>query len=340
MLQAYGRLPIPSREEQVLLGRAIRAWLDWKPSLEEQAQGITEPPNRLRRRGERAREQLVSRNMLLVAKQARSFSVSSMPALDVQDLIQEGAIGLKCAADKFDPTRGCSFSTYAVPWIRQSMTRLVHGSGAIRIPTKRAQAMHKLRRWVELFVAREGRSPSDAEAMEALALTRGDLKILREAAAVYQLGSLDAVRSGSQHLGEDGDSWLSSIAAPEDDPQHLDPSERESEQVVQALRPWPVLREVLERRLAGQPYWEISQAMGCSERVAIRRGREALNMAQWLLQNKVCGDGPVAAKAEEDPVVEEETDQCVEGIDIELPKEAEPPKPVIFWQPSLLPAPG
>lgn len=286
MMRAYGRLPIPTRKEQVLLGRAIRAWLDWEPSLEEQAKGITEPPKRLRRAGERAREQLVSRNMLLVAKQARSFSVSSMPALEVQDLIQEGAIGLCRAAELFDPTHGCAFSTFAVWWVRQSMTRLVHNSGAIRIPTKRSQAMHKLRRWVEAFTAREGRSPSDAEVMTALALTPGDLVIVREAAAVYQLRSLDAVMGN-----EDGDSWLSTVAAPQNDSEP-NASDREWEQVVQSLRPWPALQEVMERRLAGQSYREISLAMGFSERVAIRRGREALTMAQWLLQSTAGGHEP------------------------------------------------
>jgi RNA polymerase sigma factor (sigma-70 family) len=291
MLQSYGRLPIPTREEQVLLGRAIRAWLDWRPSLEEQERGITKPPKRLRRAGERARDQLISRNMLLVAKQARSFSVSSMPALEVQDLIQEGAIGLCRAAELFDPTHGFAFSTFAVWWIRQSMTRLVHSSGAIRIPTKRSQAMHKLRRWVEAFTAREGRSPSDAEAMKALALTPGDLAILRDAAAVYQLRSLDAVMGN-----EDGDSWLSTVAAPDESEPNA--SDREWERVVQSLRPWPALQEVMERRLAGQPYWEISVAMGFSERVAIRRGREALLMAQWLLQNSAGGREALEAEQE------------------------------------------
>ena len=87
LLGAYARLPIPSREEQVLLGRAIRRWLDWDPAPEKAPPGV-------QRAGKRAREQMVARNMLLVAKQARSFSVSSVVALEVQDLIQEGAIGL------------------------------------------------------------------------------------------------------------------------------------------------------------------------------------------------------------------------------------------------------
>jgi RNA polymerase sigma factor (sigma-70 family) len=320
MMQAYGRLPIPTREEQVLLGRKIRAWLDWEPSLEEQQQGIIEPPKRLRRAGERAREQLISRNMLLVADQARSFSVSSTPALELQDLIQEGAIGLCRAAELFDPALGYAFSTYAVLWIRQSMTRLVHGSGAIHIPTKRSQAMHGLRKWCEAFNAREGRPPTDAEQLAA-GLTgvqrSGDLVILRQAAAVYQLRSLDVVMGD-----EDSDTWLSTVAAPANDPQPT-ASNRELDQVLQMLQPWPVLQEVMERRLAGQPFCEISLAMGMSERAAIRRGRQAMAMAMAMARNRIEG-----AELQE------------EELDSDEPPAETAPAPqqhVVYVQPSLLP---
>lgn len=306
MLQAYGRLPIPTREEQVLLGRAVRAWLDWTPSPEEKSQGITEPPRRISRAGERARDQLVSRNMLLVAKQARSFSVSSNPALEIQDLIQEGSIGLCRAAELFDPLHGTAFSTFAVWWIRQSMTRLVHTSGAIRIPTKRSQAMHKLRRWAEAFTAREGRSPSDAEAMEALGLTAGDLVILREAAMVRQLRSLDVA------IEDGGDTWLSTVVAPARDPEET-VIDQQWDLVVRILAPWPVLQEVMKRRLAGQNNWEIGLQMGITERMAVRRCREALDTARWLLQKPDGDNAPLTVEA-------------ATGA-------GEPPT---FWQPSLL----
>ena len=272
LLQSYGRLPVPTREEQILLGRKIRAWLDWQPSAEEQAEGITEPPRRIRREGERAREQMVSRNMMLVAKQARAFSVSSTPALEPQDLIQEGALGLCRAAELFDPAAGYAFSTYAVLWIRQSMTRLVHGSGSIRIPVKRAQAMHGLQRWCARFKAQEGRLPTDAEQLAA-GLTGvqrpSDLRILRKAAAVYHMCSLDAL------MGDEGDddSWLSSIAAPSEDEDELralrKELERQTAQVLEFLEPWPELQEVLQRRLGGQSSREISLAMGISQHAAI-----------------------------------------------------------------------
>jgi RNA polymerase sigma factor (sigma-70 family) len=265
LLGAYSRLPIPTKEEQVLLGRAIRTWLDWAPSPDEAPPGV-------KRAGRRAREQMVSRNMLLVARQARSFSVSSVVALEVQDLIQEGAIGLTRAAEKFDPTLGYSFATYAVPWIRQSMTRLVHTSGAIRIPVKRASSMNQLRQWVEAFTAREGRSPTDQEALDGMGISAADLRILRQAAAVRRVGSLDAVMGDG-----DGDSFLSTVAAP------ASWSSLERDLMLEAMKPWPDLQEVLDRLLAGQCPAEISLAMGITRTAAVKLADRAQAMAQRLM---------------------------------------------------------
>jgi RNA polymerase sigma factor (sigma-70 family) len=266
LLGSYARLPIPSREEQVLLGRAIRRWLDWDPAPEEAPPGV-------QRAGKRAREQMVARNMLLVALQARSFSVSSVVALEPQDLIQEGAIGLTRAAEKYDPTRGFSFATYAVPWIRQSMTRLVHTSGSIRLPVKRASKMHQLRQWVEAFTAREGRSPTDQEAMEGMEISAADLRILRQAAAVRQVVSLDALMGDGE-----GDPVITSVADPTTT---ADAAERA--QVLEALEPWPDLREIMERRLAGHTCQEAGLAMGITRLAAERLWERALAMAQHLM---------------------------------------------------------
>ena len=266
LLRSYSQLPIPTREEQVLLGRAIRRWLDWDPAPEEAPPGV-------KRAGKRAREKMVARNMLLVARQARSFSVTSVVALEVQDLIQEGAIGLTRAAELFDPTRGFCFATYAVPWIRQSMTRLVHTSGSIRIPVKRASKMHRLRQWVEAFAAREGRSPTDQEAMKGMELSAADLRILRQAAAVRQVSSLDALMGDGE-----GDPVITSVADPTTT---ADAAERA--EVLEALKPWPDLGEIMERALAGHTCQEAGLAMGISPLAAERLWVRALAMAQHLM---------------------------------------------------------
>jgi RNA polymerase sigma factor (sigma-70 family) len=199
--------------------------------------------------------------------------VSSVVALEPQDLIQEGAIGLTRAAEKYDPTRGFSFATYAVPWIRQSMTRLVHTSGSIRLPVKRASKMHQLRQWVEAFTAREGRSPTDQEAMEGMEISAADLRILRQAAAVRQVVSLDALMGDGE-----GDPVITSVADPTTT---ADAAERA--QVLEALEPWPDLREIMERRLAGHTCQEAGLAMGITRLAAERLWERALAMAQHLM---------------------------------------------------------
>ncbi len=268
LLGSYARLPIPSREEQVLLGRAIRKWLDWDPAPEEAPPGV-------QRAGRRARDRMVARNMLLVATQARSFSVSSVVALEPQDLIQEGAIGLTRAAEKYDPTRGFSFATYAVPWIRQSMTRLVHTSGSIRLPVKRASKMNQLRQWVEAFTAREGRSPTDQEAMEGMEISAADLLILRQAAAVRQVVSLDSLMNDGE-----GDAYITTVA---DTTTTADTTTKQRAQVLEALEPWPDLQEIMGRRLAGHTCQEAGLAMGITRLAAERLWERALAMAKHLM---------------------------------------------------------
>lgn len=274
LLTTYARLPVPSRREQVMLARAVRAWLDWKPSEADLAEGITEAPLRLQRVGRRARDQLVSRNMLLVANQARRFSVNSVTSLDVDDLIQEGALGLTRAVELFDPTLGYAFSTYAVWWIRQSMTKLLHTSGSIRVPVKRGSKMHQLRRWQDDFFSQNGRFPTDAETMEAQNLTAGDLESLRLAARARHIVSLDA----SIGSGDDCETWGSTVASPA--APAADPA---AVAAVDALGPWPQLQQVLARLLVGETMPEISAAMGISLPAANRLAKLATKRARWLV---------------------------------------------------------
>ena len=258
--------PIPSLEEQVLLGRAIRRWLDWDPAPEK-------APHHVQRAGRRARDRMVAGNMKLVAKQARSFSVTSVVALEVQDLIQEGVLGLTRAAELFEPEKGYAFSTYAVWWIRQSMSRLIHTSGSIRIPAKRSSKMSQLRQWVEAFTAREGRSPTDQEAMEGMGLSAADLRILRQAATVRQVSSLDALMGDGE-----GDTVITSLADPTTT---ADAAERA--EVLEALKLWPELRVIMELGLAGHTCQEAGLAMGITPLAAERLWERALAKAQDLM---------------------------------------------------------
>ena len=137
-LRDIGRVPLLSHEQEITLGRQVQelvrleeAEAEFKmrqghePSREEMAANLGISPAVLRRRlinGRRAKERMVAANLRLVVSVAKKYTKRNMELLD---LIQEGTIGLVRGVEKFDPTRGYKFSTYAYWWIRQGITRAI-----------------------------------------------------------------------------------------------------------------------------------------------------------------------------------------------------------------------
>lgn len=89
-----------------------------------------------------ARNKLIECNLRLVFGVARNYH---SPLLSFEDLVQEGAIGLVTAVERFDPSRGCRFSTYAVHWIRQAISRAIDNQAkTIRVPAHISEALRRL----------------------------------------------------------------------------------------------------------------------------------------------------------------------------------------------------
>lgn len=135
-----------------------------------------------------ARQRLIECNMRLVINIARSYRCKAVP---LEDLIQEGAIGLMQAAERFDPSRGFRFSTYATHWIRQAIGRAIDSKAkAIRVPAHVNQALRRVERERIRLLNEMGHEPSLDQLAASLGITSRKLVSLLHSS--QDMLSLDA----------------------------------------------------------------------------------------------------------------------------------------------------
>lgn len=205
-LATIGRIPLLTPAEEIELGNQVQAMmaLTEDGSREFEDGELTTAQRRLLRIGRRAKERMMKANLRLVVSVAKKYQGKG---LELLDLIQEGSLGLERAVEKFDPTRGYKFSTYAFWWIRQSMTRAIAcQSRTIRLPVHLSERLTTIRK-VSLDLAHKlGAMPSRVEIAEAMDIPLDELdSLLRQALTT---SSLDAPING-----EEGRSFLGDLIA-------------------------------------------------------------------------------------------------------------------------------
>ena len=141
-----------------------------------------------------ARKKLIVSNLRLVVSIAKKYLYFGLP---MQDLVEEGNVGLMKAVDKFDPERGCKFSTYATWWIRQGITRALSNYGrTVRIPVYVTDNVARYKKASEEVYKRSGKWPEPEEVAEVLGIKVAEAKKINKfvgmIAPLEDLDSIDA----------------------------------------------------------------------------------------------------------------------------------------------------
>jgi RNA polymerase sigma factor (RpoD-like family) len=302
-----GRYPLLKPDEEIELAREVKYLVQVETLREKMMEKLKRPPSKAdlakelglsERQLEHhlhlarvAKNKMVRSNLRLVVSIAKRYVNRGVPFLD---LIQEGALGLHRATEKFDPDRGYKFSTYAYWWIRQGITRAIaNDARTIRLPIHVVEKLNKLKRVQRDLKAQLQRNPNEAELAAALETSPQQLRYLQE----LRRQSL----SLNHRVGKEEDTELIDLL---EDGSHLSPEEKINESVMRQEM-WDVLGSVLTERekdvislryglLTSQPYTleEVGGLFNLSrERVRqiqskamrkLRRPQVAERLKSWL----------------------------------------------------------
>jgi RNA polymerase sigma factor (RpoD-like family) len=244
------RYPLLKADEEVELARRVRFVEEWRekqatlqeklgnqPTKAEVAAEFNLTERQLENRlyqGRVAKRKMIRSNLRLVVSIAKRYLNRGVPFLD---LIQEGAMGLNRASEKFDPDKGYKFSTYAYWWIRQAITRAIaNDARTIRLPIHIVEKLNKLKKAQRELKQQLGRNPSEIELAQSLEIPPSQLRQLQQ----LRRQSL----SLNHRVGKEEDTELMDLLEDED---NQSPEAKMSESMMRQ-EIWDVLGDVLTPR--------------------------------------------------------------------------------------------
>lgn len=202
-LNVIGRYPLLTPDQEIQLSRQVHRMLE----LQQKQTPLTRRQEREIKVGKRAKDTIINSNLRLVVHIAKRYTVRlRFNGMDMMDLIQEGAIGLDRAAEKFDGTKGYRFSTYAYWWVRQAINRAIDvKERLIRMPTNALQLTHDASRAKHNFMQTHGRWPTMAELAACIDISVDELSLILQRGSSHC--SLDSL------VMEDGSPLVDLIAS-------------------------------------------------------------------------------------------------------------------------------